>query len=563
MELWLFGNTSVRSPFRLRDGLVALASSALQGNLHGKEQEIAFRDLLGAQGVVKLGKDKTYSASRKWRHALAKLGFIVPKLTGKDAVHQASLGPVDTITENGRRLIDTESVSGWQECYLRSLAAIYVPFKEGYFSPLRYTLAIMNELAKKVGDSKINFIEMALFVQVVPSKIDPSSVTDDILEFRQNRDVSERKKAFDKTATEAKAEEYGKAYGTFADYADTNIRYLKATGLVHAKGRGITLVSDKQVLIEKLMEDRDIPAMDLARYKTLCKGAVLPTDRKDSALAVLYGLAERLEARGYHYDLTSMTLETPQDIAIARHEIEDQLTKLKEEEYAANQVSMGEEISGYISLLAGKKESLTLSNGETIKIPNGEAPAYFEWIIWRAFLAIDSLVNKPWDARRFKVDQDFLPVGTAPGSGPDIIFEFEDVVLVIEVTLTASSRQEAAEGEPVRRHVAQYAEEFEGTDKHVFGLFLAVNIDTNTANSFRLGEWYLKDDRKIGLQIVPMPLGDFRDIWDASLSDVSQILPKLKELMRDCRMFSNETAPEWKKKVSELAQKTAASLKAQ
>jgi len=67
------------------------------------------------------------------------------------------------------------------------------------------------------------------------------------------------------------------------------------------------------------------------------------------------------------------------------------------------------------------------------------------------------LVNKPWDARRFKIDQDFLPVGTAPGNGPDIVFEFDDMVVVVEVTLTSSSRQEAAEGEPVRRHVAKYS----------------------------------------------------------------------------------------------------------
>ncbi len=58
-------------------------------------------------------------------------------------------------------------------------------------------------------------------------------------------------------------------------------------------------------------------------------------------------------------------------------------------------------------------------------------PAYFEWVLWRAFLAINSLANKPYEARRYKIDQDFLPVGTAPGGGPDLIFEFEDFVIVV------------------------------------------------------------------------------------------------------------------------------------
>ena len=94
--------------------------------------------------------------------------------------------------------------------------------------------------------------------------------------------------------------------------------------------------------------------------------------------------------------------------------------------------------------------SITLKTGELHEdvlrsidkaIPKGEGPVYLEWIIWRAFLAIDSLTNPPWEARRFQIDQDFLPVHCAPGRGPDMIFEFEDSIIVVEVTLTASSRQ--------------------------------------------------------------------------------------------------------------------------
>ncbi len=67
---------------------------------------------------------------------------------------------------------------------------------------------------------------------------------------------------------------------------------------------------------------------------------------------------------------------------------------------------------------------------------------------------MDSLINEPYQVRRFNVDQDFMPVSTAPGNGPDLIAEFDDRIVVIEVTLSESSRQEAMEGEPVRRHVA-------------------------------------------------------------------------------------------------------------
>ena len=54
MKPWHLGNTTVRSPFRLRDGLVALSTSSLQGNLRGEEQERAFRRLLGEHGIESL-----------------------------------------------------------------------------------------------------------------------------------------------------------------------------------------------------------------------------------------------------------------------------------------------------------------------------------------------------------------------------------------------------------------------------------------------------------------------------------------------------------------------------
>jgi len=75
-----------------------------------------------------------------------------------------------------------------------------------------------------------------------------------------------------------------------------------------------------------------------------------------------------------------------------------------------------------MELIINRRNKKTLVNGEEIVVPPSESPAYFEWILWRAFLAINGLKNKPYEARRFKIDQDFLPVGTAPGGGPDLIF---------------------------------------------------------------------------------------------------------------------------------------------
>jgi len=60
-------------------------------------------------------------------------------------------------------------------------------------------------------------------------------------------------------------------------------------------------------------------------------------------------------------------------------------------------------------LQAGSRSRL--ADGTQIKSPGNERPAYLEWIVWRAFLAMDSLVIPAWQCRNFKIDQDFLPDG--------------------------------------------------------------------------------------------------------------------------------------------------------
>lgn len=99
MRPWCLGNTTVRSPFRLRDGLVALSLSSLQGNLRGQEQEIAFRRLLGDHGIVELGTDETYSVGRKWCSALNKLGFLYPEIPPAAGIPQGEIGLIDMITK--------------------------------------------------------------------------------------------------------------------------------------------------------------------------------------------------------------------------------------------------------------------------------------------------------------------------------------------------------------------------------------------------------------------------------------------------------------------------------
>jgi hypothetical protein len=549
MRPWYFGNTTVRSPFRLKDGITLLSNSDLEGSLHGQAQEIKFRTLLGEAGIVSLGTDESNSVGRKWRAALSQLGFLYSDK------HPQELR--DTITPSGKRLAQAESVPAIQECFLRSLVAYRIPspLEEGYeytrFSPLFHVLKLLKVLEEIYGADKANitFQEMALIVQL-SSPADPlPDISKRIMNYRTARSQAQNKRRFDNEQLNLLQQENGYAPQTYNDYSDLNLRYLKATGLFHASGRGIKVNPVKQFLISKLLETVEEPYSEASYLQTIANGAKLPTDNEQDALRELELLSAELEKNKISFEVKKESLNTPGDIAVVRHDIEQKISDFNEVQFAKQQAQEWKEIDSYLDLIINRSGSATLEDGKEIYVPRSEMPAYFEWALWRAFLAINRIINPPYESRRFKVDQDLLPVGNAPGNGPDLVFEFEDYVLVVEATLTAGSRQEAAEGEPVRRHVAQYLEQY---NKPVFGLFVANVIDTNTAETFRSGSWYTRDNTQLSLDILPLTLEQFKEIFEVLFSSDRVDNRYVLHLLRSATKNKNETnAIEWKKIINQ------------
>ena len=550
MGFWQLGNTSVRSAMRIRDGLVAYSTSGIQGNIRKGEGDIAFRRLLGECGVVSLGEDSTNSVGRKWRSAMGKLGFIYPDLRRNLGPAQNLIGQVDLITPAGWTLIRAETVAAMQECYLRAMVTPLEPADYRTFSPLCWTLALLLELERRGEEASVSFIEMARIVQTTNPLDGISETVDRILDLRVRRNAAERKRPFDRMIYDQGAEELGCKPHTFNDYADMNMRYLKATGMVQSKGKGIALVPEKRTLAIALTQEllTNKPIIEL--YQSLCTGTELPTDNATVAYQVLEDLLQQLHQYGITYSIAGKPLDTPAHINQVRYEIEELIAEKKEEIYATEQADNWQEIAAYMDLIASRRDRMRLNDEIEIRVPRTEAPAYLEWSLWRAFLAIDTLANKPYEVRRFKIDQDFMPVSTAPGNGPDLIAEFEDCVIVIEVTLSESSRQEAMEGEPVRRHVADLMLHY---DKPVYGLFIANRIDSNTAETFRIGVWYTRDDERLDLHIVPFTLAQFSSFFKAIFAAGSVSPQAVIDLMIECEEYRRDCeAPAWKTAISQV-----------
>ncbi|MCP5103922.1 MAG: AlwI family type II restriction endonuclease, partial [bacterium] len=451
--------------------------------------------------------------------------------------------------------LQSDTIAEQQECFLRALAAYNIPsiIEESYkflsFSPLKFVLQILLHLEKIGKESMIKFEEMSLVVQHRSPDNGFNNVVSELLSYRNERNKADKKRGFAWNWFKEIIGGNETKFRTSNDYADCNFRYLKATGLFQAKGRAITLVPEKRTLIELMVSGDEERRSDAAYVKNLWNGAELPTDDKLKTIDIIRDLARQLETHGEKPEIGNLGVQTAADLSQVRYRLEDQLRCFKELSFAREQSDLREKIADCMKSFINYKRSrvkVEFPAGVTFNVPRGEQPAYFEWIIWRAFLAIDSLENKPWEARKFNVDQDFLPLSHAPAGRPDMVFWFEEYILVVEVTLTSSSRQEAAEGEPVRRHVAEIAEKYEDTGKKIYCLFIALNIDNNTAETFKIGRWYKKDDTKLPLQIVPVTLDDFIRLFESDRLDPA----KLKLLLTECRAVSNQDAPEWKKAIS-------------
>ena len=547
IDIWLVGNTGLRNPNRIQEGFAVFANSSFVGNLHGKENEIEFMKLLDEKGIIQNeeGKDESGSHARKWRLMFAKNGFIYPQVKKKDG-NQEDLGALDALTPFGKMFLKADTYPAVQECYLRSMSVEQFPMPDGvrYFSPLRWLLAIMLELEKRTGSSEISRIEFALWGHTTNPSYNVSEVVDSILDLRARRAVAPAKRPFDKQEIQKRGENYDKKPENFLDYTDMNMRYLRISGVLQRKGRGLVIVPSKHVLAEKLAKSTASEESIMQAYKKLCNGAPLPTDSMDVAKALLDDLIKQMKERHIMFDISDLPLTTPAEINIARQRLENIMAQTDEIKYAEDQHNQWREISDYMSLLIKGGGKLVYDEDNAIEVPKDETPAYLEWVLWRATLAIDHLVNKPYEVRGFRLDSDFLPVSAAGGGKGDLYCEFSDFTILTEVTMSTSSRQEAMEGEPVRRHVSDAVLKY---DKPVYGMFIAVRIDTNTAETFRHGIWYAKGDVKQRLDIVPLTLAQFQKYFVAMFEADKAQPEHLRDLILTCETRRDIlNAPTWK-----------------
>lgn len=255
IDIWSIGNTGVRNPWRIPGGYKVYVESNQVGKIRTAQEQKLFKEKLLLAGEIggDPKKDADASITRKYRLMFNKYGFAYPEVLKKDGFSQKEIGKIDDITPAGWAFYHANTIQAQQECFLRGLVVQMEPLGEREtYSPLRWVLKIMFDLFERTGDYKINYIEFAVCVQTSSPKYELETVVNKILEIRGRRKKYINKKKFDRDLIHNAWKHYFKEEKNFHEYADMNLRYLSASGILKRSGRGITVMPEYKSLAYEL-----------------------------------------------------------------------------------------------------------------------------------------------------------------------------------------------------------------------------------------------------------------------------------------------------------------------
>lgn len=280
------------------------------------------------------------------------------------------------------------------------------------------------------------------------------------------------------------------------DYADACFRYLRATGLVNVShvGKSLSIVPERIDDVDYILKnvDREPCFVDdedgYLAYLGKADVPVLLTDDSQKLLA-------RLRA-----DFPEAKVRQDADVALLKKMLSELIEKRKQEAIR-RQVREIKDFKLYDEIQNTYRQIL---NNELF-----DAPLMFEWNTWRAMTMLDGGEVKA----NFSFDDFGKPLSTAQGNVSDIVCDYGDFLLSVEVTLASGQRQYEMEGEPVSRHLGKMKMAF---GKPCYCLFVAPTI-----NEASIAHFYALHKTNISYYggksvIVPVPLKLFQKMLEDS-----------------------------------------------
>jgi len=324
--------------------------------------------------------------------------------------------------------------------------------------------------------------------------------------------------------------------GNMRDYADACFRYLRITGLVNVShvGKSLSIVPEQ-------MDDVDYILEHVERNPIYVENEEAYTEYlgDDTIPSLLTDNRSKLEDK-IQKVLPNVKIEASASLNDLKDLLADALERRKEEAITA-QIA---EIKDY-RLYNDIQDTFE----QILKKELYDAPLMFEWNTWRAMTMLDGGNIKA----NLNFDDYGKPLSTASGNMSDIVCDYGDYNVCVEVTLASGQKQYEMEGEPVTRHLGKMKK---SSGKPCYCLFVAPSI-----NEACITHFYTLHHLNLALYggtstIIPLTLQVFRkmveDSYKASYvpnpTHIRRLFEKSNELALKCG-----SEVEWYREVTEIA----------
>jgi len=466
----IFVTTSPRTPAKMIPE-IGLLQTHFTGQKWNTETQRAFMELLREENFFngEGANDPAFSARDRINRAPKALGYVV-------------LSPSIQLTPAGVELVSSRRK---EEIFLRQLLKFQIP--SPYHKPTENSAEFwvkpyleLFRLVRHFGSLK--FDELRIFGLQLVDYREFDTIVEKINHFRvakaQNEgnykqfraeyldaelrdiysvDINSGNTRTRETTDASIAKFLSTKASNMRDYADACIRYLRATGLVNIShlGKSISIVPEKIQEVDYFLQnaDREPCFIDNERqYVEYLGNPQIPTLLTDNREL----LEEKIRAEFPQLQIpVTATLQELKNLFA--DELENRKAQILTDQVAA--------IKDYRQF-----EEINTTFDQILANSLYDTPLMLEWNTWRAMTMLDGGDIKA----NLKFDDFGNPMSTAQGNMADIVCDYGDFGLTVEVTMQSGQRQYETEGEPVTRHLAKYKRE---TEKPAYCLFIAPNIN--------------------------------------------------------------------------------------
>lgn len=265
------------------------------------------------------------------------------------------------------------------------------------------------------------------------------------------------------------------------DYGDNTIRYFRHTGFIEYRGAGryVDLATAVVPQISMLIDHRFFEPIGFAapheyfEYVADLNSFTPPWSDKRQMAAIKKHLRAVLKDAGSAADIT-----IPKSSAVVNKvrgedgeivELRKALVRLR-----LDKLKLESRHTTFVSELVKEYDNL-IGRSYTGYLPR---PVALEFNTFKAFLSLNDAISV---TANYPAGDDGEPISTAPGGATDLICEYRNFVLSVEVTLSRGNLQWVMEGQPVQRHLRSIEDDY---SKPAYAFFLAPRLHNDTVETF-------------------------------------------------------------------------------